>query len=462
MEAKRKPIYKSDGSETFVIKKAYDHWENYSYHQRYLDAMASIFAVEGPAAAITYLPKVQKFYLSYNTTPTKNTLRKKEIIENYLNKPSDPHQIKNLLFLYIAYNLDFKKSLPKNCKLFNEITNCIYAIPLGSSYNSLVMENEENISFKMKNLEIKKNQLEEVQVKINQVLNKLNDIIKELNKDRRTVIDMEYLEMKIKKRERIEEINKVRRASDTYSKMKGEEIEEINKFRCVLVDMEYLEIKGKETEIISNNEHKLISFYYNTLGTYNKLLELLSDRCIENADKSEEFYKLAKILIRPLQDVEKLSYYLKYRMSQEGLSNIKVEIVPNVELETDKVKHAEANLGKEFIGQDDLYIGVSKLCCGLCDNLLSSKYRFDYRGTHGTCSSDWGAPIHSCIGFRDKVYARSAGINQAGRGQQLSEQHRILSSDDLKSLTLDLESDHSFSFEKHIDTLLSGEINYFT
>jgi len=92
---------------SFVIKDVCDHWKNYTYHHRYLDALASIFAVQNPCAAITYFPITQKFYLSYNAEATKDTHKKIGIIQQTLNAFDRMDQVEQLLFLYIAYNTDF-------------------------------------------------------------------------------------------------------------------------------------------------------------------------------------------------------------------------------------------------------------------------------------------------------------------------------------------------------------------
>jgi len=60
----------SETTNSFVIKPVCDNFKTFSYHERYLDALACLFAaVEMPkkiptCAAITYYSKTGKFYLS--------------------------------------------------------------------------------------------------------------------------------------------------------------------------------------------------------------------------------------------------------------------------------------------------------------------------------------------------------------------------------------------------------------
>jgi len=399
--------YKSDLSETFIIKNLHDHWEDYSYHQRYLDAMASIFAVQGAASAITYFPKTQKFYLSYNANPIPITLEKRDIIQKYLNIPSNPDQIKGLLFLYLAYNHDFKECLSKDYNIFNDTFVYELSIPTYQKEDTMVELEAASYDFsqRLDSFTVKRKKLASKENVINEILRDLRKIIKRIQ-DYKTI--------------------------DPDIKFAGEEI--------------------------SDRDKNLIELYDKVIDSYMSLMETLSDKDILHSDKSKDFYRLARALLRPLQDVEKLSYYLKHKGI--GGQSIEVEIIANNKLEMGKTKHAEANLGKEFASLKGLYIGVSKLCCGLCDYLLSNKYYHDHRGTHGTCDPKWGAPTIQDIDLREEIHGKSTGINQAGRSKQLSQQHRALSNDDLKALIPEPNlPDQDFLFQQYENTLLYGEVN---
>ena len=54
----------SNPANDFFTKIRRDNWHDFTYDQRYLDALAAIFHVQGKCAAV--LPFESKFYLSYN------------------------------------------------------------------------------------------------------------------------------------------------------------------------------------------------------------------------------------------------------------------------------------------------------------------------------------------------------------------------------------------------------------
>jgi len=129
------------------------------------------------------------------------------------------------------------------------------------------------------------------------------------------------------------------------------------------------------------------------------------------------------ILIRPLQDIEKACHYLK------TLDDVQFEIIENP-----RKVHAEVNIAKEFPCIGKVYIGVSKLCCGACDETLDL-YGYLHRGTHGVCfPEDWVAPAKQ---FDDTIEILL-----------LSKQKDVLSKDPvLQKLTRQLSFD---DFEKEI------------
>jgi hypothetical protein len=138
--------------------------------------------------------------------------------------------------------------------------------------------------------------------------------------------------------------------------------------------------------------------------------------------------------------------------------NVQIETIANDIFEVGKIKHAESNLGNQF-SFEKLYTGISKLCCGICDNLLNTKYHHEHRGTHGTCDPKWGAPTIQFLGFLDELRHKSIGIDQSNRGTQLNQQHRQLSHDNLKALLTGVEiPDQNFMFQHYKDILLSGEM----
>lgn len=130
--------------------------------------------------------------------------------------------------------------------------------------------------------------------------------------------------------------------------------------------------------------------------------------------------QLKELLIRPLQDVEKIYYYFG---SQIEKKKIEVEFLPNNES-----VHAEVNIAQKFpCGGKDFYIGVSKLCCVPCDDTLDA-YHYGHRGTHGILFEKWNSPAKQFDTLVSKIKA-----TQQADAKALSMLHRSLSYDNFES-----------------------------
>lgn len=374
-------------TKSFVVKDVCDHWKNYTYHDRYLDALAGIFAVQKPCAAIVYFSTTQKFYLSYNAEATDSTRDKIGIIRQTLNDFNRKEQVEHLLFLYIAYNTDFKGYLSQNYKIFENID--VYG---SISSNEIRTSKEDN--------------RKKVEEDLKQEIIKLIGTINNINKQSKKSINPE----KIKS----------------------------------------LKEQKEGDPPISNNDSYLVTQYTNAIGSYNRLLTLLSD--IEPLDKSDDFLKLSQFLLRPLQDIEKVVFYLKGRsisVKQDG--DIIVIDNPNR-------AHAEVNLAKEF-SHLKIYIGVSRLCCGICDYLLDDIYHHKHRGTHGTCDDGWSAPSIQFQNTFKELHEKSTNFDQTTLNKQFSKQHRKLSHDNLPALLLSNEENSAQPcFQRYKEILLGKEM----
>jgi hypothetical protein len=395
---------------SFVIKDICDHWKNYTYHHRYLDALASIFAVQNPCAAITYFPITQKFYLSYNAEATKDTHKKIGIIQQTLNAFDRIDQVEQLLFLYIAYNTDFKNHLLQDYKIFENI----------DVYRYSISRNE---------------------------IGNISDIIQ--TKFDKFIANLDAIEHKKTQQHKIEQV--IRIEIDTLV----ETINRINQPKKSTIDPEKIkslkEQKGKGEEISKNDSYSVLQ-YETAINSYNHLLELLS--MLDKSDKSDDFFKLSQILLRPLQDVEKVIFYLKQNQIPISSDDIMIIANPNS-------AHTEVNLAKEFSHLKEFYIGVSRLCCGICDYLLDDIYHHKHRGTHGTCDDGWSAPSIQFQNTFEELREKSTNFDQTTLNQQLSKQHRKLSHDNLSALLLGDEeklSEQFFKFQTYKDSLLAGEM----
>ena len=106
---------------------------------------------------------------------------------------------------------------------------------------------------------------------------------------------------------------------------------------------------------------------------------------------------LKAMMIRPLQDIEKLCWHFK----NHGPSNIEFEI-----LENPRKLHPEVNIAIEYPRMGDIYIGISQLCCGACDIILN-EFSYRHRGCHGLCFPDqWVSPARLYDDLMQKLYER--------------------------------------------------------
>jgi len=189
------------------------------------------------------------------------------------------------------------------------------------------------------------------------------------------------------------------------------------------------------------------------LDKYRALLDALS-----KTSKRDNYVKLSAFLLRPLQDVEKLSRYLKHNKISVDLENPMYNSNDEYEymhakriLDNPTSSRAEVNLAKEFSRTPELYIDVSKLCCGTCDHVLNL-FRHKHRGTHGTCDG-WKAPLIQFSTTFNDLKAKSNN-NKDNLNDQLSQQHRQLSDNDLPSL---FQTNNScFEFQRYKENLLGA------
>jgi hypothetical protein len=105
----------------FIGLDRLDNWKSLQYDKRYLDALASILLVNGnnnTVAAVCYHDN--KFYLSYNRTPSKTD---KAVLKSVL-QDINSKKWKDLLITHLIYNqidfqgilgtyLGFYKNIPK-------------------------------------------------------------------------------------------------------------------------------------------------------------------------------------------------------------------------------------------------------------------------------------------------------------------------------------------------------------
>lgn len=394
---------------SFVIKDVCDHWKNYTYHQRYLDALASIFAIEGPCAAVTYFDQTEKFYLSYNHSihpscchKPQQVINKIESIKKCLNYRGDNKvlQMDSLLFLYLTYNVN----------LIDQLETAI---------------NESNKIIKKQN---------ELAISIKDEISDFDHIGLKLSEQ------YEYIKQKeAKNQDLIEQIKGI-----LFTIFRS--IKDINKQKKFVDPDDVNEINSKisEDKELSGNERKILERYNLIVSSYKDLFSILIQ--VDQNDRSEDFFYLVKVLLRPYQDLEKVLYY----SISQGIQ-IDLELVDNP-----NKSHAEANLAREFSYTPNLYIGVSKLCCGLCDYLLDDIYHMKHRGTHGTCDDGWNPPSIQFIQLFEDLKSKSIGLDQRTLNEQFSRQHRQLSSDDLQKL-LGTSEESEFQFEVYKQALLAEE-----
>lgn len=110
-----------------IRTKEYLDKTSFLYEERYLDALASLFAVQDPVTAVICSNNV--FYISYNSAPTVSTTQSVETIETTLNKlfqsdAIEPEHLitikKDLLELYLKYNIETRLHFRKSMEFFSK------------------------------------------------------------------------------------------------------------------------------------------------------------------------------------------------------------------------------------------------------------------------------------------------------------------------------------------------------
>lgn len=92
-------------------KEIEDNWQDYNYAEtRYLDALASLYSVARPCAAISLSPDGKKHCLSYNENLDLLVKNKIAIIQNLLQDRTQQH-FDNLLGFYLCFNVNFRPTL---------------------------------------------------------------------------------------------------------------------------------------------------------------------------------------------------------------------------------------------------------------------------------------------------------------------------------------------------------------
>lgn len=132
------------------------------------------------------------------------------------------------------------------------------------------------------------------------------------------------------------------------------------------------------------NDVNIIDDYYEVIKIMQSL-HYLTDQ----EKKLDIFSKL----LRPLQDV--------YKIVSSQI------VIPVVEILENKYElHAECNIAKKLdsLLDEEIYIGISKLCCANCFQYLNTLKNIIFRGTHGVITEEW--PFNSIDNkkFVDKLF----------------------------------------------------------
>ena len=85
-----------------------DNWKDFTYDQRFLDAFAAAFHVQGDCSAV--LKYDSKFYLSYNSNMTNQNSKRVDLISKAFSEDDN----ECLLGLYLVFNVDFKALVKKS------------------------------------------------------------------------------------------------------------------------------------------------------------------------------------------------------------------------------------------------------------------------------------------------------------------------------------------------------------
>ncbi|MDF2965757.1 MAG: hypothetical protein K0Q51_1145 [Rickettsiaceae bacterium] len=145
--------------------------------------------------------------------------------------------------------------------------------------------------------------------------------------------------------------------------------EEVNK---------YLNIIKSPTNADKFGKDEILKGYFGLLDLVKKTNYLLSN-------------EFKQILLKPLQNVAKLCYFLK---AQSISLNIEFLENSGIEKKENKTFHSDVNIIKNFPVLDETYVGVSRLCCAACHKTFETyKEHQEHRGTHGVCYIDWESPL---------------------------------------------------------------------
>lgn len=387
----------SNPANDFFTKIRRDNWHDFTYDQRYLDALAAIFHVQGKCAAI--VPYNDKFYLSYNETSytiDKKGIKKegsafkiKKLIEENLNL----QDIESLLFLYLSYNKNFTLTISE------ENLEQLYNVPEGLQNQlkhiyDMIIENTQKLIDDTT-----------VQPLINNLLQQKVKIEEDIFKAKS--------EFNTLKEEILEQSNVLKHAiQGIQSKNSGKERQVFDPNKLKYLDIE-------DTSLTEGKKYPAYK-YREIISSYFQLKELIPKLKNFSETESDGFLNLVKNFIRPLQDIEKLVHYVS-----EHYITVAVEIIDNP-----NSAHAETNLAAAFpkLGEDT-YIGIAKLCCGACDSVLDAVFHYQHRGTHGLVDK-WNAPLIQFQSVLDELKQKSKKFDQKILRDNYTTQDRDLSDDE--------------------------------
>jgi hypothetical protein len=326
----------SKKTSSFIVYPVEDKHKSYSYDSRYLDSLASMFAVQAPCAAIVFFHN--KFFLSYNSDANLITTNQQKEIELLIQTKKKGE----LITRYLTFNSEFK---------------------------DLIKNQAEH------NSELDKKLVEEIKSFYKKIQNNKQILEKHCysNSAIKTAFTVDFPEPTISA------------------------IEETKS------------ILGKKLEAVEAIIAKKEDFFREIYVQYFTILNQLK-QCNDIV--------LKQLFLRPLQDVEKVLYHLE----KTGI-NVTIEILRNSEN-----LHAEVNISQKFPCLGENYIGVSRLCCAPCNDTLTV-YKYDHRGTHGICDSDWKPPAKQ---FEELVQALELKKTSADLTTQLYGEHRRLSIDEFE------------------------------
>jgi len=498
---------------TFAIYNRKDNWNTLGYNYRFLDALASIFAIKSSGGhAVSAVYYKEKFYLSfsgnYSDTVKKQINAIKEAIKEGLHE-------EKMLAGYLLYNMDFSKRLENLLNLPNlgvslqkQITALSSFIQLFKGETNLdkilcgliyMPQSPDGNTFKILQ---KKDYVESVYIR---------SFCKEQNKDALYYIDKQGSIIELASQENLEifDTNIGIYIADTVSYPNNKpgysdqrtlyfylENEELycsysskvvtlnSKENKPLIDKIKGCLSGQGT-VLPEDESKLLKFiekksiyFYTTKKQPFKALTNENYEYIEkqigHSFQGKEFYSILNAkyfellnsikncpmnikndvfsaLIRPLQDTKKLHYYL----SKEDLSGKDISIQLNP-----LGAHADVNVLREFFHNGkNIYVGVSKLCCGICYYVIKEDYNFNCRGTHGTCDEGWKPHLLNCPQYYIDLQNKDIRIKEEELRSQLETQDRDISDDEEieKDIILDKFNKSLWELKSDLSTSRTNE-----